>query len=285
VNKKMLQLYGLKWNPFSPEAPVEGMTTHRRVDNFGWRIENLAKEGGFALITGDPGTGKSISLRLVRERLSAVRDLKIGVLSRPQSRLNDFYRELGDLFGVSLQPHNRWAGVKSLRERWQAHIDAALFRPVLMIDEAQEMQPLVLNELRFLCATELDSCQLLTTILAGDGRLFSKLQQDELLPLYSRVRVRLDLQRTATEELCECLKTSLHKAGNAKLMTPELMRTIAEHAAGNYRAMMVMAQTLLDAAYQAEVNQIDEKLFLEVFQPEPSLEPTRTKRDKRASAA
>jgi general secretion pathway protein A len=156
---------------------------------------------------------------------------------------------------------------------------------VLIIDEAQEMQPCALNELRFLCSSELDSCQLLTTVLAGDSRLLTKLQQDDLLPLYGRVRVRLDLERVSTDELAECLKTSLHKAGNSKLMTPELMRTLAEHAAGNHRAMMIMAHALLDAAYQAEARQIDEKLFLEVFQPEPPADVSRTKKDKRAVVA
>jgi hypothetical protein len=48
---------------------------------------------------------------ILAERLAAQRDVKVGVLSRPQSRLGDFYRELGDLFGVVLQPHNRWNGV------------------------------------------------------------------------------------------------------------------------------------------------------------------------------
>ena len=282
MNKKLLQTYGLKWNPFSPEAPIEAMTVHRRIENFGWRVENLAKEGGFALITGEPGTGKSVGLRLVRERLQSVRDIKIGILSRPQSGMPDFYRELGDLFGVPLKPSNRWAGAKGLRDKWQAHIDAALFRPVLLIDEAQEAQPAVLNELRFLCSSELDSCQLLTTVLCGDSRLLAKLSTDALLPLYSRVRVRLDLERTTTDELVDCLKNALQKAGNPKLMTAELMRTIAEHAAGNYRALMIMAQTLLDAAYQAEARQIDEKLFLEVFAPEPPAEARAGRKQKAA---
>ena len=79
------------------------------------------------------------------------------MLSRPQASLADFYREMGDLFGVELRPHNRWGGAKVLRERWQTHIDAALSRPVLLVDEAQEMQPAVLAELRLLSSAELDS--------------------------------------------------------------------------------------------------------------------------------
>ena len=47
-------------------------------------------------------------------RLSEQRDVKVGVCSRPQANLADFYREMGDLFGVELRPHNRWAGAKVL---------------------------------------------------------------------------------------------------------------------------------------------------------------------------
>ena len=85
-------------------------------------------------VHGAPGLGKSVTLRLLAERLAGVRDVQVGVLSRPQARMADFYRELGDLFGVDLQPHNRWGGAKLLRERWQSHIDASLCRPVLIVD-------------------------------------------------------------------------------------------------------------------------------------------------------
>ena len=99
---------------------------------------------------GDPGTGKSAALRILAERLGNFRDVVIGVLSRPQASLADFYRELGHLFAVPLAPHNRWASAKVLREKWLHHIENSLYRPVLLIDEAQEMSSSALSELRFL---------------------------------------------------------------------------------------------------------------------------------------
>lgn len=265
MNKKLLSLYGLKWNPFAPDVPVEALHVTPRIESFCWRVEQLSSEGGFALVTGNPGSGKSVTLRILAERLAAQRDVKVGVLSRPQAGLADFYREMGDLFGVELHPHNRWSGAKVLRDRWQSHIDASLSRPVLIVDEAQEMLPLVLSELRLLSSTRLDSHILLTVVLAGDGRLIERFRSDELLPLGSRMRVRLALERATPAELQESLKHALARAGAAKLMTPELLDTLCEHAAGNHRSLMNMASELLAVAAQREARQIDEKLFLETF--------------------
>ena len=49
--KKLLSLWGLKWNPFSPELPSEGLLVTARIENFAWRVEQLVQEGGFALIS------------------------------------------------------------------------------------------------------------------------------------------------------------------------------------------------------------------------------------------
>jgi type II secretory pathway predicted ATPase ExeA len=223
------------------------------------------REGGFALIGGDPGSGKSVAMRILADRLEQVRDVTVGVLTHPQSSLADFYREMGEVFGVALKPHNRWGGFKALRERWQGHLDSTLLRPVLLIDEVQEMSASVLSELRLLGSTRFDSHNILSVVLAGDGQLTQKLRRPDLLPLGSRIRMRLLMEYVGGDELRQCLEHLLETAGNRKLMTPELMGTLCDHAAGNYRVMTNMAAELLAAAVQKECTQLDEKLYLEVF--------------------
>lgn len=105
----LLARFGLKWHPFSPELPTEALYVSPRVEDFCWRIENAQiREGGFALITGEPGTGKSVALRLLADRLARQSDLTVGAINHPQSNMADFYREMGDIFSVPLRPHNRW---------------------------------------------------------------------------------------------------------------------------------------------------------------------------------
>ena len=191
--------------------------------------------------------------------------------------MSDFYRELGDLFGVLLSPHNRWSGAKLLRERWQAHIDGSLVRPVLVVDEAQDMTAKVLDELRHLSSARLDSHMLLTTILAGDLRLVEKFKGDDLAPLSSRMRARMNLDRATPDELEQCLRNGMSKAGAPKLMTGELVTTLCEHAAGNYRALMTMANDLLAAGIQREAKQLDEKLFFETCTPTADTPPAPAK--------
>ena len=275
MNHKLLALYGLKFNPFSPELPTKAIFVPPKVENFCWRIEHAqVREGGFAMIHGDPGTGKSVVLRLLAQRLSNVPDITVGAINHPQSNLADFYRELGDIFGVGLRPSNRWAGFKALRERWLSHLESSRIRAVLLIDEAQEMTPQALSELRLLSSARFDSQPLLCIVLAGDARLIDKLRHDDLVPLGSRIRTRLTTEFASRQELLACLEHLLADAGNASLMTPQLRHTLCDHAAGNYRILTTMAAELLAVGAQRELPQLDEKLYLDVF-AQPDSAPKR----------
>ena len=190
MSQTLLALYGLKFNPFSPELPTDAIYIAPKVESFCWRIEHAQiSEGGFAMIHGEPGSGKSVVLRLLAERLARASEITVGIINHPQSNLADFYREMGEVFAVPLRPHNRWGGFKILRERWIAHLESTRRRAVLLIDEAQEMRPAVLSELRLLASARFDSQPLLCVVLAGDARLIEKLRREELVPPWARVSV------------------------------------------------------------------------------------------------
>lgn len=262
---KLLSVYGLKFNPFRPDVPLEALHTAPSVDSFLRRVELGIADGGFAMLTGDPGTGKSVALRSLADRLAKLPDVLVGTVEHPQSRTMDFYRELGDLFGVPFAGHNRWAGFKSLRARWAEHIATTHCRPVLIIDEAQEALTTVFSELRILASKDLDSKQLLCVVFAGDMRLPERLRAPELLPLGSRIRRRLTFEYASRDELLACLEHLLAAAGAPSLMTSELRATLVDHAAGNYRVLMNLCDELLTVGADRDLPRLDEKLYLDVF--------------------
>lgn len=275
MNKKLLALYSLKFNPFLPDIPVSALFVTSVIESFCWRMQNQVGEGGFAMVSGEPGTGKSAALRILADRLADLRDVSIGILTRPQASVADFYREMGHLFQVALSPHNRWNGAKALREKWQAQIEASLYRPVLIIDEAQEMKTGVLCELRLLSSTDLDSRSILSVVLAGDSRLADLLHHIDLLPVASRIRTRLRRESATPAQLHDYLTHLLEKAGNVGLMTNGVKIALCEHAVGNLRLLMNMANELLAEAVHRQADQIDEKLFFDTFDIKVAVKTTK----------
>lgn len=268
-NKKLLALYGLKWNPFSPNIPVEACWMPPGIEQFCFRVENLVMDGGFAQICAEPGMGKSKTLQILARRLGALSEVVVGVMERLQSSLGDFYREMGELFGVGLSPANRYGGFKTLREKWRNHIKTTLFRPVLLIDEAQEMLAPCLNEIRLLSSEQFDSRSLLSTVISGDLRLPERFRSPMLVSLGSRIQTRLFIEPYEKKVMMDYLDHTLTQAGALHLMNKELKYTLVEHSAGNLRMLNSMAAELLVNGAQKDLPVLDEKLFIEVFSRHP----------------
>lgn len=259
--KKLQALYGLKWNPFGTDKPLEGLHVSPSIERFCYRIEDLALDGGYAAVMGEPGLGKSTVMRLLQERLLKIPNVVVGELGRSQCSVNDFYRELADLFGVFIQVSNRYGGHKALRKKWQNHIETTLLRPVLLIDEAQRLSDAVFEELKSLGSDRLDTKMLITVIFAGDMRLAERLSEQNLKPIDSRLRHKLVLTPLDNAELTAGLESCLRLAGAPQLMTPSLVNTLADRALGNFRSLMTLGYDCLVEAVRTEARVIDEKLY------------------------
>jgi general secretion pathway protein A len=268
-NKQLQAIYGLAYNPFCSNIPADHIWLPPRADLFMSRVLALVSQGGFALISGDSGLGKSKLLQALAARLAPLNDLSVAVFQRPHSSLSDFYRELGECFGLGLTPMNRWGGFKSLRAKWRDHIAASLYRPVILIDEAQSMLPQCLDEIRLLSSASFDSECILTLVLCGDSRIQERLGTKELIPLGTRIKTRFILDPFSPQELLDFLEYSLAHAGASHLMTQQLKLALCDHAAGNLRILAAMANDLLLAAADKNLPSLDEKLYHELFAVKP----------------
>jgi len=258
-------LYGLAFHPFRADVPEHALWKHARVNHFIDRLEKMIGTGGFALLSGQTGLGKSKVIHCIASTFQRKDGIKVGIMERPQSTMMDFYRELGDVFGLSLAPANRYGSFRSLRQKWATHCEQTLSHPLLLVDEAQEMPTECLTELRLLSSEQFDSKNLLTVVLCGDTRLPDRFRELALMPLGSRIRVRLLLTLYSRDELLEFLNHQLTVAGAPSLMTDPLKETLVEHAGGNLRVLTNMSTDLLEEAITRDLKQLDEKLYIELF--------------------
>ncbi len=84
MDPKLLTLYRLKLDPFSPDVPTETLYRSPKIENSAPRLRH------------------EYGLHLLAERLARLADLSVGVVHHPQSNFPDFYHELGDCFGCRL---------------------------------------------------------------------------------------------------------------------------------------------------------------------------------------
>jgi type II secretory pathway predicted ATPase ExeA len=265
TDQDLMALYGLKYNPFLPGLPVHDLWRPPGLDSFLFRIRTLLRNGGFGLVTGESGLGKSKALHIIADWLNEYDDLAVAVMQRPQSTTGDFYRELGDAYGVDLSPANRYGGFKALRARFRQHIKTTLMRPVLLIDEAQEACTTTLTELRLMCSAEFDSVQLITVILCGDDRLPDRFRNRELTPLGGRIRARYVLRQFEQADLAAFLDHVLDRAAGSHLMSQSLRETLVGHAGGNLRILTTMAAELLAHGAENKLKTLDDDAFFDVF--------------------
>jgi type II secretory pathway predicted ATPase ExeA len=182
------------------------------------------------------------------------------------------------MFGLEIRVSNRWGGFRSLRDKWMSHIESTMFRPVLLVDEAQEMPATVLSELRLMSSTQFDSRSIITVVLCGDERLPERFRSPDLMPLGSRIKTRLLMEHKTRDEMIILIEDAIKIAGNPSLMTKELTLTLADRSMGNYPAMMHMADDLLTEGVKRQLPQLDQQLFLDRFDFNQKKAPPRRKK-------
>jgi type II secretory pathway predicted ATPase ExeA len=259
---EMKSAFNLKWNPFDSDFPTQGIHICPKTELFLDFMGNYVYKGGFAMITGQPGTGKSTVCRLLLSRIKDLNDVSVVALSRPQSTLGDFYRELGNKFSFETSVSNRYGSFKKLRETWLKTAQERMIKPVIIIDEAQALKKVIIEELLTLSSHSFDSKRLVTIVLSGDERLKISLDSQDFLPLKSRLAYTLHLAPKDQYAIHELLKDLTSKAGNPDLIDSEVYQTLANTCLGNARTLMHTLNQLLLTAHELKHTSISTATIL-----------------------
>jgi general secretion pathway protein A len=207
------------------------------------------EDGGFVLLTGEVGTGKTTVCRAFLEQIPERVDLAL--IFNPALSSRELLQAVCSEFRipVALESSSSRQLVSALNE-YLLRAHAAGRRPLLMIDEAQNLSPEVLEQVRLLTNLETDKHKLLQIFLVGQPELRELLQQRGLRQLAQRITARYHLGPLKRRETRAYVRHRLRVAGaERELFTGPALRLVHRRTGGVPRLINILCERALLGAY------------------------------------
>ncbi len=242
--------FNLREPPFSiaPDPAFLYMSS-RHQEALGHLLYGTGQYGGFVQLTGEVGTGKTTIVRtLLSQKLGNV---DVAMVHNPRQNELEFVASICDELGVAYEKPP--TSIKALVDALNEHLlktHAAGHRTVLIIDEAQQLDPKVLEQVRLLTNLETDKEKLLRIMLIGQPELIDLLARPDLRQLASRITARYHLTPLSVTETMQYIIHRLQVAGGASdLFAEAAMRRVHRYAQGIPRQINIICDRALLGAY------------------------------------
>ncbi len=256
--------FGLSEKPFTvtPNPRFLYLSKHHleALDHLRYGIQ---EKMGFVVVTGEVGTGKTTLLRSLLEGLGD--DTNTAFVFNTRVTGTQLLKLILTDLGIETAGLEKDQMVNALNDFLVRQV-AEERNTVVVIDEAQNLGPETLEELRLLSNLETDQAKLLQILLVGQPELNHLLNLPELRQLRQRITVMYHLQPLSLEETGEYIRHRLAVAGATRddLFTPEAVQGIYYYARGFPRLANILCDRALLAAYADDKTQVDRPLVDEV---------------------
>ncbi|MFT6285912.1 MAG: general secretion pathway protein A [Halieaceae bacterium] len=274
------QYFGLTEAPFSIAVnPRYLFMSPRHRDALAHLLYGVGAGGGFILLTGEVGTGKTTINRCLLEQLPD--DTDIAIILNPALSAIELLASACDELAIDYGADHR--SLKTLTDRLHSFLlenHGRGRKTVLLIDEAQHLDFDVLEQIRLLTNLETNSQKLLQIILIGQPELAHMLARPELRQLNQRITARYNLEALNREETGAYIRHRLHIAGLAasrELFPIAVVRDIHRRTRGIPRLINLLCDRTLLGAYGKNATQANKSLLaaaaLEVMGKAPAVVP------------
>ncbi len=263
-----LDFFGLKKHPFSivPD-PEFTYFSQQHQDALAHLLYGIKEGGasGFVLLTGDIGTGKTTLCRCLLEQLPD--NIEIALILNPNLNPTDLLLAICEEFEVTVEHSNTslWSLTSCLQKHLiQSHADNK--RPVLIIDESQNLSIDALEQVRLLTNLETHTEKLLQIILIGQPELKETIASPSLKQLDQRITARFHLGPLSIRDTYQYVATRLDRAGcNYRLFSKASIALMHVLSAGVPRIINVSAERSLLGAFSKSTHSIGVVTVLQAF--------------------
>lgn len=256
--------YGLKEKPFSIQPDPDFLFMSQRHTLAYTMLEyGVRNHAGFSVICGEIGCGKTTLIRHLLNSLGE--DITVGLVYNTHRDIADLMEWIMLAFGQPYEGQSPVARYDTF-QRFLISEYAAGRRTILIVDEAQNLNPAALESLRMLSNINADKHQLLQVILVGQPQLRDLLQLPELHQFAQRVAVDFFIPPLSVAEVGRYIKHRLKVAGRqTPLFEPDAIVRIGEASKGIPRAINVLCDTVMVYGFASEATSIGLGLVEEVL--------------------
>lgn len=257
-----LSYFGLNEKPFSISPnPHYLFLSERHKEALAHLTYGLGEEGGFVLLTGEVGTGKTTITRSMLEQLP--QHTQVAMIHNPALSELELLASICDELNISYDAQN--ATLKSLTDVIKTHLETnnkSGGHTILIIDEAQLLAPDVLEQLRLLTNIETDHKKLLQIILVGQPELQILLKRNELRQLAQRITARYHLLPLTQGQTVAYIKHRLHIAGCTEgIFSMDAMHSVYQLTGGIPRLMNLVCERALVGAFSQQQRVVDSDII------------------------
>ena len=206
------KFYGFRESPFTitPNPRFLFMSTRHR-EAFAHLIYAVESRAGFVELTGEVGTGKTTLLRSFLSRLDA-EGHRTALIFNPCLSSLELLKSINREFGLAWETESRMELLQVLNG-FLLEQKSAGRSVVLVMDEAQNLSPEVLEQIRLISNLETETEKLIQIVLSGQPELLSVLAREELRQLNQRITVRYHLSPMEFESTCRYIEHRMELAG------------------------------------------------------------------------
>ena len=261
------EFFQLREMPFSiTPDPAYLYMSPRHQEALGHLLYGTGQYGGFVQLTGEVGTGKTTIVRTLLEQKLA--DLDVAMIHNPRQNEQEFVQSICDELRVEYPRTS--PTLKVLVDALNEHLlrsHAAGRRTVVIIDEAQNLLPSVLEQVRLLTNLETSKEKLLRIMLIGQPELSALLARPDLRQLASRITARYHLTPLGAAETREYIEHRLRVAGAQTEIFPEgAAQRVFQYARGVPRLINIICDRALLGAYAQQARRITPEIVRKAAQ-------------------
>ncbi len=254
------EYFGLVEKPFNitPDPKYFYMSAKHReaLDSL---LYAIADRRGFVVITGEIGSGKTITCKTLLSRLDE--NVKAALITNTYLTNKQLIMNILEEFGVPYEPGDKYVLLRQLRQFFEDEYSMG-HTVVLIIDEAQNLSRQALEEIRMLSNFETEKDKLVQIILIGQPELKDKLYHKSLQQLRQRVSIHYHLVPLTGDETIDFIRHRVRAASKSEsiersLFTSDAMAAIHKYSGGVPRLINIIADNSLLTAYARDVKIVD----------------------------